>query len=1101
MSNLPQSVQPLKPAAAPSLETKNRSSSVESVNSTYHRISSQEITGYAETVYEGKNDQMLKVCKAIEDKGFIPRELVHNETAWFYGNLGIDDMYFKLESVENIANHIIALYGAKIFAYIKNDNVLDINLERETDDAAIYIHTSTPGVSQTNGPAHERKIDAKYLDGSTKAKAYRLETYRSLGTVSSANQTQLRCYFIARCDFVKPEPTKEEETNIQMIGDKTFLSKASQHTLNVYESVIRRVLERTGLVIEMYEIEGSREKRLVIGYRQRTTKSFFSALSDLYHYYDLYSTRKYVEQFSNGVTVVSLYLNPLASSSKGVPIEQSIYQVIKEASLLYCLPHTPLQNFFQTGQLSVQETIYGYVGWIFAQHFLNRLGSEFTSLANALDIKSNPIHAEVLGKMKKRLRQDTFTREYILDIIKNYPELLKALYVNFAVTHYIGQTGNTAKPTLSLQRLQSDRPLTAPELIDKIKRTVANQHEQMVFESFLAFNTHVLKTNFYQPTKVALSFRMDPAFLPEVEYPMKPYGLFIVIGSEFRGFHIRFRDVARGGIRIIRSRNREAYSINLRSLFDENYSLASTQQRKNKDIPEGGSKGTILLDIDQQDKPKVAFEKYVDSMLDLLIVGNSPGIKERIVDLYEKPEMLFLGPDEGTADFMDWASLHAQSRGAQFWKAFTTGKSQSLGGIPHDLYGMTTRSVHQYVLGILRKLGMKEEQITKFQTGGPDGDLGSNEIKISKDKTVGIVDGSGVIYDRDGLNRDEILRLANARQMISHFDVSKLGPNGFRVLIEENGVKIPDALGGFVIDNGLKFRNEFHLDKLVESDFFVPCGGRPEAVDLSNVTLLLNQDGRSRFKYVVEGANLFFTQEARLRLEKAGVVIFKDASANKGGVTSSSLEVLAALSLTDEEFADLMQVHTEKKPDGTVTKVIPSFYQEYVKSVQSIIEKNAELEFEAIWREHERSGTPRSILSDELSFAIVRLNEQLQRTSLWDDLPLRKLILSEAFPKLLLEKVGLEQLIRRVPENYVRAIFGSYLASRFVYKFGLEPGQFAFFEFMAPYFKKLSALNEVNGAGNGQVKNNQDLPQNVLQKNTAGTDEIAGRMGSLGIKK
>ena len=47
-----------------------------------------------------------------------------------------------------------------------------------------------------------------------------------------------------------------------------------------------------------------------------------------------------------------------------------------------------------------------------------------------------------------------------------------------------------------------------------------------------------------------------------------------------------------------------------------------------KDIPEGGSKGTILLDINQQDRPRVAFEKYVDSILDLLIDGNTPGIKE-----------------------------------------------------------------------------------------------------------------------------------------------------------------------------------------------------------------------------------------------------------------------------------------------------------------------------------------------------------------------------------------------------------------------------------------------------------------------------------------
>lgn len=72
-------------------------------------------------------------------------------------NLGIDDMYFASESFESIANHIMALYGAKIFAYTKNDNGLDINLERETEEGAVYIHTSRPGVSQLFGPQHEKR--------------------------------------------------------------------------------------------------------------------------------------------------------------------------------------------------------------------------------------------------------------------------------------------------------------------------------------------------------------------------------------------------------------------------------------------------------------------------------------------------------------------------------------------------------------------------------------------------------------------------------------------------------------------------------------------------------------------------------------------------------------------------------------------------------------------------------------------------------------------------------------------------------------------------------------------------------------------------------
>ncbi|KAI9281377.1 Glutamate/Leucine/Phenylalanine/Valine dehydrogenase-domain-containing protein [Umbelopsis sp. AD052] len=992
------------------------------------------VSGYNANEFPGKEEQMVSVCDFLSGVGFLPKDLVQNEVSWFYGNLGIDDYYFALETVETIANHIMALYGAKILAYTRHESVLDINLERETDDATVYIHSSKPGVSQLNGPKYEKRIDEKYLDASVRTLAYRLESYRSNGTVSSSMTSQLRCYFVTKCHFVNENPTPEQETDIRQVADVTFLKKATDHTLQVYEEVMNSVLQRTGPVIEMYQVEGSREHRLVIGYRQRSTQNFFSAMSDLYHYYNLYSTRKYVEQFSNGVTIMSLYLNPVPNA-RGFPIEHSIHQVIKETSLIYCLPNTPLQSFFQSNQLSVQETVYGYVCWIFCQHFLNRLGSEYLALTTILD-RTNPIHEEVLNKMKKRLRQETFTREYILDIISQYPELIKLLYANFATVHYVNQREATLQPTLSYQRLSTQEILTEDQLRDKIKHTTSNAHEQMVLESFLVFNKHVLKTNFYQSTKVALSFRMDPSFLPEIEYPNKVYGMFLVVGSEFRGFHVRFRDVARGGIRIIKSRNTEAYSINQRTLFDENYALAATQQRKNKDIPEGGSKGTILLDMDQQDKPRVAFEKYVDSVLDLLIIGKTPGIKETLVDRYKKPEILFFGPDEGTADYMDWASAHARRRNASFWKAFTTGKSQSLGGIPHDLFGMTTRSVHQYVLGIYRKLGLREEECTKLQTGGPDGDLGSNEIKISKDKTTAIVDGSGVLYDEEGIDREELTRLANARLMISNFNPEKLSSKGFKVLVDENNVKLPN---GMVVDNGLQFRNTFHVNQLSSAMIFVPCGGRPESVDLGNVTRLLDQDGVPRFKYVVEGANLFFTQEARLRLEKNGVVIFKDASANKGGVTSSSLEVLAALAFNNEEFEEHMCVR-----DGKV----PAFYDAYVKEVQEIIERNAALEFEALWREHKISKAPLSILSDDLSIAIVQLNEQLQHNSLWNNIELRRIVLEAAFPNLLLKQLGLETLLQRVPESYVRAIFGASLASQFVYKYGPNPSQFAFFEFM-----------------------------------------------------
>jgi len=84
----------------------------------------------------------------------------------------------------------------------------------------------------------------------------------------------------------------------------------------------------------------------------------------------------------------------------------------------------------------VQETTYAFVTWIFCQHFLNRLGSEYEILSKILD-PNDASHMGVLDKIKKRLREDTFTREYVLDIMMEYPQLIKLCYVNFAVAHHI----------------------------------------------------------------------------------------------------------------------------------------------------------------------------------------------------------------------------------------------------------------------------------------------------------------------------------------------------------------------------------------------------------------------------------------------------------------------------------------------------------------------------------------------------------------------------------------------------------------------------------------------------------------------------------------
>lgn len=474
-----------------------------------------------------------------------------------------------------------------------------------------------------------------------------------------------------------------------------------------------------------------------------------------------------------------------------------------------------------------------------------------------------------------------------------------------------------------------------------------------------------------------------------------------MIGSEFRGFHVRFLDIARGGIRMIRSSRAQVYLNNVSSLFDECYSLASTQQRKNKDIPEGGSKGVILLNQAHQDKADIAFQKYIDALMDIMLSTN----KDTAEDI------LFLGPDEGTAHLMDWASSFAKKRGYRYWKAITIGKSASRGGIPHDEYGMTTHSVREYVIGIQRKLQLEGKVITKVQTGGPDGDLGSNEIKMSsQERTIAVVDGSGVLFDPQGIHRDTLVALAEKRSPISGFDSTKLSSQGNAVLVSQNDMQLPD---GEVVENGTEFRNLFHLRPSLTADFFVPCGGRPSAVNLNNVEAFMFQEDKRtlRFKYIVEGANLFFTQDARLRLEQVGVVLFKDASANKGGVTSSSLEVLAALAMTDAEFAEHMAV-------DAATGKKPAFYEAYVKEVQARIDLNARQEFECIWRKHERTKEFFSVLSNQLSVRTTELSVKIQHSKLWENTKLRETILEEGFPVSLRRKVPKDELVRRLPESY-----------------------------------------------------------------------------------
>ncbi|KAE9386237.1 hypothetical protein BT96DRAFT_1006287 [Gymnopus androsaceus JB14] len=178
--------------------------------------------------------------------------------------------------------------------------------------------------------------------------------------------------------------------------------------------------------------------------------------------------------------------NPVPNSN-APPIEHSIFQVMKEASLLFWSPENPF--FLPKAQARP--------GLLAAQ--------------NVLD-KNDPAHSEVLNNIKRRFREETFTRESI--------EQIRLLYVNFAMVHYPASDQATElMPTLSYQRLQTIQPLSDEELYDKIRRTVPNKHSLQVLESFPIFNKHILKTNSTNLRKFTLSFRLDPGSYPMWSIP------------------------------------------------------------------------------------------------------------------------------------------------------------------------------------------------------------------------------------------------------------------------------------------------------------------------------------------------------------------------------------------------------------------------------------------------------------------------------------------------------------------------------------------------------------------------------------------------------
>jgi glutamate dehydrogenase len=584
---------------------------------------------------------------------------------------------------------------------------------------------------------------------------------------------------------------------------------------------------------------------------------------------------------------------------------------------------------------------------------------------------------------------------------------------------------------------------TGHRWLDDIRRAV--------YRCCLLMIMHSLKTNFYVAEKQALAIRLDPAYLRDMgneftsDLPDQlPFRVTFFYSRYGAGYHIGFSDIARGGWRTIIARSADDFITSANTLFREVYVLAHTQHFKNKDIYEGGSKMAMVLDASQLQLPGSDAENcrlyklqygIANAFLDIFITKNGQAADNRVVDYYGDDEPIEIGPDENMHDGMIEAIASLSRK-----RGYILGigiMSSKLIGINHKEYGVTSTGVITFAeitMADIAGIDITRDSFSLKMTGGPNGDVAGNCLRIMLDRCPKmqlrlILDGTAALFDPNGIDHGALGRIILAHDLDA-FDPAALGEGGFIIFrtgrrvegLRETHRKI-SRISGTLQEKWLdidEFYREYNqLVFTVETDLFIPAGGRPETIDNQNWRALLSTQGASTSLVIIEGANSFITPEARMNLQKSGVTIMRDASANKCGVISSSYEIIANLLLSDSEFLECKEA--------------------YVRDVLAILEKRAADEARLILRRRRESAG--SLLCTEISDAIsTEINGHYARLfSFFESHP--DLRLKEPFyrailshlPQILSKSSVIRQRIKKLPGKYLSAILAAEIGSSLVY--------------------------------------------------------------------
>ena len=495
-----------------------------------------------------------------------------------------------------------------------------------------------------------------------------------------------------------------------------------------------------------------------------------------------------------------------------------------EINSLLILPLIVFINPFMEGKITFEEAVFSTTFSRLLHQYIATDNGAFAAIKEALVAasasgnKSASDTLSGLGELRYQQQRNVFTADVIQNAFLNNPVIVKMLYNRFA------EKFTAQLPSVdAFSKAVTEDKAKAGSRLGSPSQGVERSIFEVAFDSILKMN----KTNFYQSDKRSFAFSMSGSVLDAVQFPKCPERIRFYVGVYATASHLVMGDISRGGVRLLAKSDQDEVTKTGR-MTETNYLLASSQERKHQGgIGENGSKAVITpysshiqLGRPQFGQQLRAMLDFVSGELDLLMpIEGTP-------DYTGKAEITFLGPDEYTANLMDVVAQYAKVRNWPYWGTFTTGKSAVLGGIAHDTYGVLNdgqvfgitarlnRDHPEYVLSIgtsvsilgsaaevLAKLdgrmelsGMtttsvlsayrmildhedrREEDERLFMAGGPDGDLGSNNIQSFKGATVGISDSAGVLYNPAGLSRDRLAVLAldrlSPRKTSAHYDIS-----------------------------------------------------------------------------------------------------------------------------------------------------------------------------------------------------------------------------------------------------------------------------------------------------------------------------------------